>query len=277
MKMMKMFAFALAVAMLMSAAACAQTDGPAESLASKEPAESSVLSEDASAASEDAASVDSEGQTVETITYEGESRKKVNVFISNFAEQNFYSSPDAGRFDVSNAKVEDLLTFVYFHIKLNSYRDFENVTKGECHYAAFSFDKAAQVVGRYMSCMLKEDDCKKLPAAPATFEGGSFGPFYEDGKVLLVDGDGERYTNIGVVDHADNTGDGTLTLYFAIYDIDYEIYDDLSDEQLEKYYTLTIEEADNDTALTKYRTGVATVDVGQSGDYYLMTYEVKGI
>ena len=63
-------------------------------------------------------------------------------------------------------------------------------------------------------------------------------------------------------------------MYFSIYSIDYEIFDDLDEAGLERYYSLSCEEADNDSTLTKLRKGVANVSVGQNG-YYLNTYEVN--
>ena len=104
-------------------------------------------------------------------------------------------------------------------------------------------------------------------------EDQAFGPYYEDGKIWFVTGDGDSYRDIGIVDYAVNNGDGTLTLYFTIYCIDYETFESLDSDGLKAYYTLTPTQAQFDKTLTRRERGIANVSVGQSGKYYLNTYE----
>ena len=279
MKTVKICTLALAAGMVLSCAASCTKVKPTETTTDTSASSSETPSTlDTIRISEDPTEpTDSEESTgfYEKMVYTGEDETYVNTFITNFAEQYFHEMPEDGKFDVKNASVEDILTFVYFHIKINSYKDFAPGTKGECSYATFTFAKAAEVTGRYFSYLLKEEDCKNLPAPPAAFGGGQFGPYYEDGKIWFSSGDGDTYRNIGIVDYVENYGDGTLTLCFTIYNIDFDVFNNLTTEEVKKYYSLSPEEAAADKTLTRRGTGIAVVDVGQSGKYSLRTYEVK--
>ena len=276
MKSSKIIALALASGMLMtSVTACKKNNNTSEgtsgvlssSAAASETLESIRISEDITA------SVVTE-ESVETVTFSGEDQKYANTFITNFAEQYFNVYPDNGPFDVTNASVEQVLTFAYFHIKINSYRDFEPGKKGECNYDTFTFEKASQVIGKYMSYFLKEEACKNLPAPPESIDNIGFGPYYADGKVWFSSGDGDTYRDIGIVDYAVYNSDGTVTLYFTVYNIDFDVFNSLDVDGVKKYYTLSPSEAANDTTLKRRGTGIANVDIGQSGKYSLRTYDV---
>ena len=74
-----------------------------------------------------------------------------------------------------------------------------------------------------------------------------------------------------------NNGDGTITLNFTVYSIDLDTYSGLDSNGLKAYYKLTPDKAKQDKSLTKVKTGRATVDVGQSGSYYLISYETNSL
>ena len=63
-----------------------------------------------------------------------------------------------------------------------------------------------------------------------------FGPYYEDSKIwtILSDGDLNPFREIAVVDYAKNNDDGTMTLYFTIYSIDYDTFKNLSFDDVKK-------------------------------------------
>ena len=153
MKTVKICTLALAAGMVLScAASCTKvkptettTDTSASSSETPSTLDTIRISEDPTEPTE---SEESTGFYEKTV-YTGEDETYVNTFITNFAEQYFHEMPEDGKFDVKNASVEDILTFVYFHIKINSYKDFAPGTKGECSYATFTFAKAAEVTGRY--------------------------------------------------------------------------------------------------------------------------------
>ena len=68
-----------------------------------------------------------------------------------------------------------------------------------------------------------------------------------------------------------------MTLRFTIYEIDLRTFADIDDDGLRAYYTLTPDEAKADDTLTAYATGTAVVDVGQSGEYYLISCHAERV
>ncbi len=215
------------------------------------------------------------------VYFSGETQRYANTFITNFAEQYFYTKfvfscgEDPGVFDAGNADIYDVMTFVCLHVYHNDRNAFANERKGDCDYLTISFDKAAEVSGRYMNYMLKKEDCEKLSAPSGVKSNQGFGPYYEDSKIWIVlsDSDLEPFRDIAVVDYAKNNDDGTMTLYFTIYSIDYDTFKDLSFDDIRKYYDLTPSEAQTEKTVLRQLTGVANVSVTQSGKYRLNTYE----
>ena len=308
MKNNKILAIALTAGMLLSAVtACTPGNDPVESSAqnttvvtteSEASAESTTeattetsteSSEDTKAteSSEDTKATESSEDTKATESSEDtkptekpsdnkggiENQKYCNTFLTNFAEQYFHGSGE--KFDVQDAKIDDVLRFALLHIKINSYKTLGNDSKGECTYTTFTFEKAQEVIGKYMSYLLKEEDCKELPAPPETIDDQQYGPYYADGKIWFASGDGESYTDIAVADSIKFNEEGTATINFTVYSIDIDAYNALDDDGIKKYYQLTPDQASSDKTLTKRGTGVANVDIGQSGKYVLRTYEVK--
>ena len=199
-----------------------------------------------------------------TISYSAEEQEKANIFISNFAEVGFAD------FNVENKDINQLLNFVHVHYKINARDKIKYENKGGSSYETFKYEDALNTVGRYFGTGLKEDDLKKLPAPSA----GGQGPFYEDGRIWYPTADGESYGRVGIVDSAKNNNDGTITLSFTIYTIDWDTYSNMSASDIKKYYKLTPKKADSDKTLTKSSSGTAKVGVGQSGNYFLMVYNI---
>lgn len=258
--------------------ASSDTEKTAES---SDPSASSESSEDTKATdpeeSKDTKPAEPTNDEPDKITFDGDSQTYANTFMTNFVEQWFYYQEE-GKFDVKNAKVEDVLHFAIMHLKLNAPKEIKGENKGECSFGTISFEKARDVIGKYMMYVLNEDDCKKLPAPPDSYgdtHPSYWGPYYEDGKVWFELGDGESYTNIAVVDYAKSEEDGNMTLVFTIYAIDFDIFNDLTIDQVKAYYKTTPAKAKDDKTLIKRGVGVANVSVGQSGKYFLNTYEVE--
>ena len=202
----------------------------------------------------------------EYIELGSEEQKYVNTYITNFVEQYFFD------FDSDSATAEQLLDFVHIHLKINAYDQISYETKGDITFETFTVSEATKVISKYFALYFTEDDCKALPAPPETYGDQPAGPFYEDGKIWYEAADGESYNLIGIVDSVLNNTDGTLTLEFTIYSIDYEVYNELDMDGIAAYYSMTPEQAAADSTLTRVKTGTAVVTNAQSGDYLLISY-----
>ncbi len=196
-------------------------------------------------------------------------QEKANTFVSHFVMQ--YIT----RFDRSQASVEEYLDFAHIYLKINSDKSIKNEKKGELNFETFTFTKAREVVGKFFGTALDEVKCKTLTAPPSTYGDQPAGPFYASGKIYYESAAGEGYNNIAVVDSMKNNGDGTFTLYFTEYTIDYQTYEGLDDNAIKKYFKLTPQEAKADKSLERGAKGTAVVDVGQSGDYIMINYRIS--
>ena len=202
----------------------------------------------------------------EYIELDSDEQKYANTYITNFVEQYFFD------FDSDSATAEQLLDFVHIHLKINAYDQISYETKGDITFETFTVSEATKVISKYFALYFTEDDCKALPAPPETYGDQPAGPFYEDGKIWYEAADGESYNLIGIVDSVLNNTDGTLTLEFTIYSIDYEVYNELDMDGIAAYYSMTPEQAAADSTLTRVKTGTAVVTNAQSGDYLLISY-----
>ena len=207
----------------------------------------------------------------EKIKFSGDSQTYANTFITNFAEQYFTD------FDASKTTTKRVVDFAYFHLYINSQKDFKGIRKGDIDYETFTFEKASDVIGKYVNYKLTLDELKKLPAPPTKSGTASEGPFYADGKIFYPAAAGESYNEIGIVEYADNYGDGTLWLNFTVYEIDLDKYNDMSADDVKAYYKYSPSKAASDKNLKKVKTGIAQVDVGQSGKYFLKNYDVTDV
>lgn len=258
-----------------SLAGCKPAEEPEATAAASEAQEESETETEAPQASvatsdtEDPAESDPPDDFViepEYIELGSEEQKYVNTYITNFVEQYFFD------FDSDSATAEQLLDFVHIHLKINAYDQISYETKGDITFETFTVSEATKVISKYFALYFTEDDCKALPAPPETYGDQPAGPFYEDGKIWYEAADGESYNLIGIVDSVLNNTDGTLTLEFTIYSIDYEVYNELDMDGIAAYYSMTPEQATADSTLTRVKTGTAVVTNAQSGDYLLIYY-----
>ena len=205
--------------------------------------------------------------TAEKVVFEGDSQINANTFITNFTEIYF---PDYSK---ETATLEQYLNFAHIHFKVNSYDKIKYEILDGADFETIAFADVLSTVGKYFSVGISEDECKQLPAPSKDVQG----PAYKDGRIWFHGGAGESYSSIGIVDYALNSGDGNLTLEFTIYQIKWEVYNELRGDDIKKYYKLTPEQAAADNTLEKVGTGTAYVGVGQSGSYYLLNYKTKSV
>ena len=262
MKNVKICALALSAGfMLCSTAGCFKKNVPPVSSSLAVTATSS--SETTAAPSESEKASEPEG-SLGSIELDAQRQEYANGFITTFARQ--YIS----KFDAANAGIEQYADFAHIYFVINGYKQISNQKKGDLSFEVFSFADANGIVAKYFGVLLKEEDCKKLPAPPSTYGDQPAGPFFEDGKFWYEAAGGETYNILAVVDSCKNNGDGTQTLYFTVYMVDSEEYS--NDEGFKKYLKLTPSEAKNDKTLKKSATGIATVDIAESGDYLMKYY-----
>lgn len=292
MKRIKMIALALTACIVLPQVSACSLKKPAESTSEYRadqvitisPEKATETTGSAAETSESTAKSETSEKTEEIpgkVTFSGESQKYANTFLTNFTEQYFYTKfvfsggENPGVFDVKKAKIQDIMTFVCLHVYHNDRRAYKDTKKGNCNYLTISFEKAAEVCGRYFNYNLKKETCKKLSAPSGDKSKQGFGPYYGDDKVWIVlkDSDLNAFRDIAVVDYATNNEDGTMTLYFTIYSIDYEVFSKLKGDDVKKYYALTPAEAKKDEKLIGGTTGVANVSITQSGKFLLNTYE----
>ena len=261
-----------------SLAGCKPAEEPEATAAASEAQEESETETEAPQASvatsdiEDPAESDPSDDFViepEYIELDSEEQKYVNTYITNFVEQYFFD------FDSDSATAEQLLDFVHIHLKINAYDQISYETKGDITFETFTVSEATKVISKYFALYFTEDDCKALPAPPETYGDQPAGPFYEDGKIWYEAADGESYNLIGIVDSVLNNTDGTITIEFTIYSIDYEVYNELDMDGIAAYYSMTPEQAAADSTLTRVKTGTAVVTNAQSGDYLLISYSTN--
>jgi hypothetical protein len=246
-------------------ATAAASEAQEESEAETEAPQASVATSE-SETSEAAESSDAFVIEPEYIELDSEEQKYANTYITNFVEQYFFD------FDRDSATAEQLLDFVHIHLKINAYDQISYETKGDLTFETFTVEKSLQVVSKYFAVYFTEEDCKALPAPPTDYGDQPAGPFYEDGKIWYEAADGESYNLIGIVDSVLNNTDGTLTIEFTVYSIDYEVYNELDADGIAAYYSMTPEQAAADSTLTQVKTGTAVITIAQSGDYSLISY-----
>lgn len=246
-------------------ATAAASEAQEESETETEAPQASVATSE-SEASEAAESSDDFVIEPEYLELDSEEQTYANKYITNFVEQYFFD------FDRDSATAEQLLDFVHIHLKINAYDQISYETKGDLTFETFTVEKSLQVVSKYFAVYFTEEDCKALPAPPTDYGDQPAGPFYEDGKIWYEAADGESYNLIGIVDSVLNNTDGTLTIEFTVYSIDYEVYNELDADGIAAYYSMTPEQAAADSTLTQVKTGTAVVTIAQSGDYSLISY-----
>ena len=243
---------------------------------SSEPASSEDSSESVTAPSESekASAAEDEGVTKvsvadDNVKLSAERQEYVNGFLTAFARQHI------SYFDAANPGIEPYADFAHIYFVMNGYRSISYKNKGDLSFEVFSLDDANSIVAKYFGVLLKEEDCKKLPAPPSSHGDQPAGPFYEDGKFWYEAAGGEGYNILAVVDTCKNNGDGTHMLHFSVYTVDSDDYS--KDEVFKKYTKLTSAEAKKDKTLKKVAAGTAKVDVGESGDYVMKFYRSNNV
>lgn len=192
---------------------------------------------------------------VDIIELTDEDQYRLNLFISNFAEQGFYF------YDEKDVDVSALAEFAYLWSKINSYSDIET----EDSYYKLSLKKVRAITERYFDIKLSDEDLYDHD-----WDKSIYGAFCRKGYYYVPAADGESYTTLAVVEQAEDAGDGTLWLYFTTYNLDLDIYMDSDEEIPKKYYTMNKKEAEDSSDLSSGFQGMAIVK--KDGDTFKLKY-----
>ncbi|MCR5673722.1 MAG: hypothetical protein K6F87_08435 [Lachnospiraceae bacterium] len=210
------------------------------------------------AADEDAAYDFSSDDYGEEIELTKDMQKKLNVFVSNFAEQGMES------FDYGHPDLEKVTRFAYMWSKINK----QSNIKVEGNYYCISFDLIKKIAEKYFALTVTEDELNGI-----SWDEENYGAF-RNGKFYAPLADGETYTTLAIVSGANDFGSDTMRVEFSVYDLDLDIYFESTEGISKKYYSMSASEAVKSSDLTKVGSGYAIVR--KDGDSYkLMYYSAK--
>lgn len=193
----------------------------------------------------------------EEISIDAATRKKMNIFISNFTEAGMYA------YDKDHYDINTLYPWVHIWMKINKGRELEYVTRpGEEYdstYEVIGLEKFNRITGKYLGITITEEE-----AASAKLDWGL--SFYEDGIFYAPAADGESYTGLSIVSKVEKLSDGRLKLYYNNYYQDIDAYLEGKD----KNYSMTEEEASKNSDYEKSNSGYAIVRT--EGSSYILEH-----
>ena len=192
-----------------------------------------------------------------------------NIIVSNFAEQ-FITD-----FDWQDASTEQLMDFAHMFLKINKQDAISYEKKGDVTYETFTFNDAREVITKHIGVFISDVALEGMLAPSGSYGDQPAGPYYEDGRIWYEAADGESHNLVAIVDAIMNNYDGTYNLTFTIYAIDMDTYSQINMDELKAYYKMSRDQAANDSTLGEVVTGKATVSVGQSGEYYMLSYHTN--
>ncbi|MCR5196972.1 MAG: hypothetical protein K6D38_11665 [Pseudobutyrivibrio sp.] len=188
------------------------------------------------------------------ITVDASTRKKMNVFLSNFSEAGLTE------YDKDNRDLHAILWWAHTwsNINKNEFLEYHQLKdkKYEFFETRISLDNLNFITDKYLGFTFKDEDLKGVK----TENGELRSFFYEDGYLYLPGGDGEAYTGFSLISKVEDLGDDRLKLYYNSYSLDLDAY--LSGKEID--YSLTQEEASKDSDYEKNEAGYAVVRVEDS-------------
>ncbi len=219
--------------------------------------EAQEVSEETKETSEDLEDHSLEQESAVTVEITKEMQKKLNTFLSNFAEQNME------KFDYGHPLPAELAEFAYRWTYINKNNEIGITTDG---YYTIGLDKVKSIVNRYMDVTLTDEDLYSGDWS------GEYQGFVRDDKYFVPAADGETFTTFAVVTSLTEESADNYKAQFDVYDVDIDYYYEQEDWDSipGKYYPYSAAEAESDTNLIKRGSGYAIIK--KDGDSYKLRY-----
>ena len=183
---------------------------------------------------------------------------RINVFLSNFSEQGF------GSLDSNDSYA--LVKFAYLHNFINN---FEVLSYDSGSYL-MQTDTTDNTLMRFFGHTVAHDShSKTFPGGYTdTIDYGVYGYYFPAGG-------GEFYGYLSIANSMYKNSDGSYTVFFDVYAVDWDTYNNYGISS--DYYYMTSSEAANAWALEYRYSGTAQVcdyDGGSFQSYQLLSYDV---
>ena len=193
---------------------------------------------------------------------DAETRRKMNIFLSNFSEAGL------SVYDKDNKDLIDILWWTHIWTKINKWKniEYEELPEhGTCEKN--SLENINKILDKYLGFTLTEAEIADLDQPDE-----DYGFFFQDGNLYCPAADGESYTLLTIISGVEDLGNDKLKLYFTVYSQDLDAYFD--GKEKDGYYSLSADEAMADPELEQYDVGYAIVAC-EGSSYKLEHLEIK--
>ncbi len=196
-----------------------------------------------------------EKEAKEEISLSKDQRQKLNIFISNFAEQGFYG------YDETSTDMYKIAEFAYRWTRINKPEDV--VIDGS--YYKLSYDKIKRLAKRYLGRDISDKDLDSYQWEDVKEEER----FCRNGYYFAPAADGEYHTGFALTSFAYDNGDGTFEVEFMGYYMDLDAFWDNNETIPRSFYALTCDEANRNKAIEE-GDYAGTATVRKDGDSYTL-------
>ncbi len=186
----------------------------------------------------------------EKVPVDAATRKKMNIFLSNFSEAGLFA------YDQDDPDWQEIYRWVRIWIKINKWElvKYEELPGSEYStYETISLDDFNKITDKYLGLTITDAQAKAEFSEPDEI----YEYFYENGKFYVPAADGESYTNLSIVSEVEELDDQKLKLTFTVYEQDLDAYFDGKDKA--EYYVLSSSDAANNPELEAWIQGYAIV------------------
>ncbi len=188
-------------------------------------------------------------------------QKKLNVFLSNFAEQRM-SYYDYGQDDMYRI---GYFAFRWSYINKDSDVKVEKRDNETCY--TVSYDVIKKLADKYFGLDVKKENLKGFESRD------QYGGFFENGNYYIPAADGEMFASIAVATSVGDMGNDIYRVEFAVFDMDADAYWDNDEVTPKQFYGYTFEEAAASRDLMQTDNGYAIVKK-DGNSYKLRHYEL---